>query len=80
MSQSSAPEEVADENAVVARDTAEDVESQSRPKGVYRQTWGTTWFAQIQHNKRRIYLGSFDTEEEASAAYQRAAKALRGSE
>lgn len=36
------------------------------------------WFSQIQLNKKQHYLGSFDTEEEAHAAYCAAAKAHYG--
>lgn len=56
------------------------MKTQSRPKGVYRQSWGTTFYALIRHKGKRIYLGSFDTEEEASAAYQAAVKKVRPSE
>lgn len=40
--------------------------------GVSRNPWSGKYFAQFQRNGVRINLGSFDTAEEAGAAYQRA--------
>jgi hypothetical protein len=48
----------------------------SRRKGAYRTAWGT-WYSMIQIAGERIYLGSFDTQEEAAAAYA-SALARRG--
>ena len=78
MSQSTAPEESGGAIAVVASDGVQDLKTQSRPKGAYQSSWGGTWFSQIMHNGKRIYLGSFDTEEEAAEAYQSAHHRLKG--
>lgn len=47
-------------------------------KGVSWHVEGKKWDAKIRHNGRRIYLGLFDTPEEAHAAYVEAAKHLHG--
>lgn len=46
----------------------------SKYKGVYRCR--TRWQAKIKHSGRDLYLGSFTSEEEAHAAYVKAAKEL----
>ena len=46
------------------------------PRGVYRSSWGNTFYSMIQHNKKRHYLGSFDSEEDALEAYRAAARRL----
>lgn len=50
----------------------------SRHKGVswYKRT--QKWQAQICCNSRRVHLGSFDSEDDAAAAYNRAAVRLHG--
>lgn len=47
-------------------------------KGVTRCPNGKRFYAQIQVNNRNIYLGTYDTAEEAHAAYLAAAKAYFG--
>lgn len=52
------------------------VETESRPKGVYRTSWGNTWWSMVTHQNKRIYLGTFSSPEAASAAYEQAKKSL----
>jgi hypothetical protein len=49
---------------------AEHVETESRPKGAYRTSWGNTWFSMVQHNNKRTYLGTFSSPEAAAEAYR----------
>jgi hypothetical protein len=46
-------------------------------KGAYRASGGR-WSSSITHNRRRFYLGVFDTQEEAHAAYCAAAQEHHG--
>lgn len=48
----------------------------SKPKGVYRTSWGNRFFAQIRRNGKLHYLGTYPDEEQAAAAYESAAKLL----
>lgn len=50
----------------------------SKYKGVFRDNSGKKWRAKITANKVVRYLGTFDTELEASGAYQSAARVLHG--
>lgn len=47
-------------------------------KGVYRSTSGKPFYSQIKVNGRNKSLGSFNTVEEASLAFQQAEAALKG--
>jgi hypothetical protein len=53
-------------------------DSTSGLKGVRRASSGSRWVAQIAKAGRRAHLGTFDTPEEAHAAYIAAAKELHG--
>lgn len=52
----------------------------SEYKGVHRieRKKGTRWVASIQYEKKKINLGSYDTEIEAAVAYNQAAKRFHG--
>jgi hypothetical protein len=47
-------------------------------KGVYRAHDSSRWVARITHNRKGIYLGRYNTPEEAHAAYLAAAEQLHG--
>ena len=49
---------------------------ETKYRGVYRTSWGSTWTAMIQHNGDRYYLGTFSDATEAAREYDRAASEL----
>lgn len=58
-------------------DTEIDMETVSPLKGVYRTSWGTTWWSMVKHKGQRIYLGTFDSPEAAHTAYISAKEKLK---
>jgi hypothetical protein len=54
------------------------VDSESGVKGVTLERRTGKWFARICLDNKAIHLGTFDTKEEAAAAYDRAAKEVHG--
>lgn len=50
----------------------------TRLKGVRRKPRSASWIAQIAHNRKKIHLGSFESERAAAIAYDMAAILLHG--
>jgi HNH endonuclease/AP2 domain len=50
----------------------------SQFKGVTLNQKSGRWIGQLRHDKQLIYLGSFDAQEEAALAYNRAARLYHG--
>jgi hypothetical protein len=61
-----------------AEENAHNRRSKSKSKGVCLTKDGKRWRARIAFRGHRKYLGSFDTHEQASEAYKRAALELHG--
>ncbi len=49
-----------------------------RFKGVFKSSLGNNWYSRIQIKLNRIYIGTYQTEEEAAHAYDTKAKELFG--
>jgi hypothetical protein len=47
--------------------------TETKPRGVYRTSYGNRWFAQIRRGGKLHYLGTFATQDEASEAVERVA-------
>lgn len=52
--------------------------TKSKPRGVYRTSYGNRWFGQIRRKGKLYYLGTFASEEEASEAVERVAEFFDG--
>lgn len=60
--------------------TKSHITSSSKYVGVHFHNYSNKWQSQIAYNKKRIHLGIFETEEQASRAYQLALKQIENGE
>jgi len=54
----------------------QNMNNRRKARGYWKR--GNRWVAEIRSNYERFYLGRFDTEAEARAAYEKASRDLRG--
>ncbi len=63
-------------NATLVQNAGNALHKSGKPRGVYK--WFNRYKAVIQHENKAIHLGMFSTEDEASDAYKKASRELRG--
>lgn len=63
--------------STVSESVAAGEQGEQRVPGVYKQSWGTTWFAQIRHKGKLHYLGSFPSQSDAAEAVSQARLAIK---
>jgi hypothetical protein len=61
---------------LVASTVLEQVDRETLPTSVYRQSWGTSFFVQIRHKGTLYYLGTYDTVSEAVGVRDEARRQL----